>query len=490
METQTQTQAEAENPPPPPAAAPAAKGVAASGNAAKESAAFWSVVASGVLALGKLAAGLLSGSLALLSEAAHALADTGATIVTLFAVRHAGRPADEEHQYGHGKIESVAALVETGVLFALALAVLARAAWQLFHGGDAPVHVSALVVGVVLASIAVDLNRIRILRRVARETGSQALAADALHFASDMAGSLAVLAGLLAASFGVPFADTFAAAAVAAFIGAAGWRLGKRALDTLLDAAPPGRTQRLRAIVKTTTGVLDVESARVRSDGSKVFAEVIFATPRSFSLGEAADIKERVRQAVAAEYPDTELTLVANPRAPNFETVRERVLLAGQARRLPLHHVTVQELGKKLSISFDMEVDGKMTLRDAHTLAEDFKRGLRGEFGSAAEIEPHVEPLDAGPLAGRDAPHEETARVQALLVAGAARRKLVGEIHDVRVRETQAGRIVNYHCRAAGDLSVEAVHAEMDDIEHELRDTLRGQTLIARIVGHADVARH
>ncbi|MDR2862642.1 MAG: cation-efflux pump [Puniceicoccales bacterium] len=451
---------------------------------AKESAALWSVLASGLLAAGKFAVGLFSGSLALLSEAAHSLADTVSTIVTWLAVRWSGKPADEDHQYGHGKIESVAALIETGVLFALALGVLAQAGRRLFFSAPQTPQVTPLVLGVVLISIAIDINRIRVLRRVAQATGSQALAADALHFTSDLAGSVTVLLGLLAARLGFVYGDTVAALCVAGFIGVAGWQLGRRTLDTLLDAAPTGRTQRLRELALKAPGVVAVESVRVRSDGSKVFGEMVLAVSRALTLIEVSALKERVCSHIASEFPDTELIITAQPRVLDSETVRERVLLSGQRHHLPLHHVTVQEVSGTLSISFDMEVDGKATLAEAHTSAEEFKRILREEFGSATEVEPHMEPLDAAPLSGKDADPALVERIAEELQRGAEHSMLIREIHDVRVRTTAAGWVVNYHCRALGHLTIEAVHRDMDAIEHSVRCLCPE---IVRIVGHADV---
>lgn len=449
----------------------------------KERVALFSVFASGALAVVKFGAGWLSGSLALLSESAHSLVDTAATVVTWLAVRWSGKPADEDHQYGHGKIESIAALIETGVLFALALAVLVFAVKRLVFGG-APVEVPWLVLGVVALSIAIDVNRIRILRKTARETGSMALAADALHFASDMAGSISVLLGLLAARFlDFKSGDALAAFFVAAFIGIAGWRLGRRALDTLMDAAPEGRTRKLREIALAVQGVVAVDSVRVRSDGSRVFAEMFVAVSRAHAFDEVAIISERLRTAVAAEFPDTELTLSTRAVALSTETLRERILLSGARFRLPLHHVTVQDVAGCLSVSFDMEVDGNTTLREAHEQAETFKKALRGELGASAEVEPHIEPMDTAPLAGVDAAPEVVAGVTDALRDATAESADIRDVHDVRVRKTRAGWVVNYHCRADGALTVEAVHRQMDVIEHSVRGRCPE---INRIVGHSD----
>jgi cation diffusion facilitator family transporter len=449
---------------------------------AKERAALWSVAASGSVALVKLAAGLHSGSLALLSEAAHALADTGATAVTWGAVRWSGKPADEDHQYGHGKIEGVAALVETGVLCALALAVLVFAGRRLALGA-APVEASWLVFAVVGLSIAVDLNRIRVLRRAARETGSMALAADALHFASDMAGSIAVLAGLGCARLGFPAGDALAALAVACFIGTAGWRLGRRAFDTLVDAAPEGCAGRLRALASDVDGVVAVDSVRARSDGSRVFADMAVAVSRDHSLEAADAIADRVRETAAAEFPGIELTLATRATALDDATVRGRVLLAGARHHLPLHHVTVQEVEGRLSVSFDMEVDGAEPLSRAHGRAEEFKKALRRELGEGTEVEPHIEPMFPAPLCGEDAPARVVEEVGAVLREAAGRTDDISWIHDVRVRETAPGWVVNYHCRASGSLRVELVHRQMDALEHDVRSRL---PRVVRIVGHAD----
>jgi cation diffusion facilitator family transporter len=208
-------------------------------SARKERVAQFSIMASAGITIGKFVAGLLSGSLALLSEAAHALVDTCATIITYFAVRTANKPADDDHHYGHGKFESLAALAETAVLFVLATVVLIQAVKHL-AAGPGEFEPTPLAFGVLIASIIVDVNRVYSLRKVAKETGSEALAADALHFASDLAGSVLVLLGLIAALFGFKYGDALAAVGVALFIAIAGWRLGRRTVDTLLDTAPKG----------------------------------------------------------------------------------------------------------------------------------------------------------------------------------------------------------------------------------------------------------
>src|SRR4051794_35396302 len=212
----------------------------------KRKAALASIFASAVLTLGKLAAGLLSGSLALLSEAGHGLLDTGATILTYYAVRAADKPADEEHHYGHGKIEAVAALIETGLLLVLAAFVLYEAIHRLLSPALEKVEATWLTFGVLIVSIIVDVVRWRSLNAIAKRTKSDALAADALHFSSDFVASFLVLIGLAATHYGFAQGDNFAAIGVALFIAIAGYKLGRRTIDTLVDAAPAGLTERMR----------------------------------------------------------------------------------------------------------------------------------------------------------------------------------------------------------------------------------------------------
>src|SRR3954463_13853617 len=194
----------------------------------KERVAFTSIVASGAMTIAKGVVGYLSGSLALISEAAHSALDFAATVMTYYAVRISGKPADEEHHYGHGKVESVTALIETGLLFVLSGFVIWEAAKRLLFAEGHAVEATIWAFAVIIVSIVVDFFRARLLSRVAKETASEALEADALHFGSDMWSSIAVLIGLGAVLMGFQWADSAAAIVVALFICAAGWRLGRR----------------------------------------------------------------------------------------------------------------------------------------------------------------------------------------------------------------------------------------------------------------------
>lgn len=450
--------------------------------ARKERVALLSILASAAIAIGKFVAGILSGSLALISEAAHALVDTGATIITYFAVRTANKPADEEHHYGHGKFESLAALAETVILFILATVVIMHAYDRLMQGGG-EFEPTILAFCVLIVSIIIDINRVYTLRKVARETGSQALAADALHFASDLAGSTLVLLGLVAALFGFKYGDALAAIGVALFVAIAGWRLGRSTIDTLLDTAPKGMAERVRAIVNDVPGVVEVAGVRLRPGGTGNFGEIAVAISRTLPLERVVAIKERITKAVREEFADTTLTVTTEPRALDDETVLDRVLIAAAKRRLLVHHITVQDVENRLSISLDLEVDGRLSLGAAHIEATRLEIAIRDELGPETEVETHIEPLEVSHLSGLDVPQSEASEVSSILEATAAKIPAIESIHDVRVRRTPAGLVVNYHCYFDDALDVATMHKNVDLLERRFRRQYPG---VVRVVGHAE----
>jgi cation diffusion facilitator family transporter len=452
----------------------------------KERAAAGSIAASAGLTIAKAVIGLLTGSLAILSEAAHSLVDLAATVLTYFAVRVSGKPADAEHQFGHGKVESVSALAEAAVLFVLAAVVIFEAAQRLFGDHPNTVEATPAAFAIIVVSVVVDFFRARTLGRVAAATSSQALEADALHFSSDMWSSIAVLIGLAGVALGYLRADAAAALIVAVFICIAGWRLGRRTIDTLTDTAPAGVSERVTAIAHRVPGVVTVERVRARPAGAVLFIELSVGLSRTLPLDRVAAIKERLAREVRAEFSEAEVTIITEPRALDDETVRERVMLIARNSGLAVHHIAVQALAEHLSVSVDLEVEGTLALAAAHDIASQLEESIREELGPEVEVETHIEPLPALLLAGRDAAPARVAEIRGALTAITTEITGLGETHDVRVRETTDGEIVNFHCQVDPTLSVSAAHALVDTVERRLR---RRFPAIARVIGHAEPGR-
>jgi cation diffusion facilitator family transporter len=452
----------------------------------KERVALGSIAASAGLTAAKAVVGLLSGSLAILSEAAHSLLDLAATVLTYIAVRISGKPADREHQYGHGKVESVAALAETALLFLLSAGVTWEAVRRLLGGHQYEVEATLASFAVIAVSIGVDFFRARVLSRTAAATSSQALEADALHFSSDMWSSLAVLVGLCAVALGYPQADAIAAILVAVFVCLAGWRLGKRTIDTLTDTAPRGVAERIARLARNIPGIVTVEQVRTRVAGATLFVEIALAVSRTLPLDRVAALKDEVTRAIHAEMPQAELTVTTHPRALDDETVLERVMVIARNRGLAVHHVMVHEISGKLLVALDLEVDGRLSLRAAHEIATALEKAVAEELGTEVEVETHIEPLQAGGQDGREASGDRVAAVSAALADVARSLGPIGHVHDVRVRETPAGEIVNFHCLVDPTMPVAQVHEKVDEVERGLKARFPS---VQRVIGHAEPRR-
>ncbi len=440
-----------------------------------------SVFASAGMAAAKFVVGVAIGSLALISEALHSSVDVVATIITWMVVRVSDRPADEEHHYGHGKFESVSALGVIAMLYVLAGGILVES-WSRLREGVPPPTLSAIPFIVLVLDIAVNFWRASALHRTARDTRSQALAADALHFASDVLGSVAVIVGLALSALGFFWGDAAAAIAVAIMIALLGLRMARSTVETLLDRAPEGAAEQATAAIRAVPGVVDVERLRVRMVGSTHFIDAIVQVPRTFPIDRVEEIKRRAQAAVASALDDTDLTFTAVPVARDNESVRERIMVIARNSGLAVHHVTVHDLGGKLTVSIDLEVDGEMALHDAHDIAQELERNILEEFGEDVEVDTHIEPLEPELPFGTDAAVERVEALKSALSRIAAD-GAIHDIHSVRVRNTDAGEIVNFHCRAASSMSVIKVHEQVDAIERALRSAF---PTVKRVISHAE----
>lgn len=443
-----------------------------------------SVFASAGMAAAKFVVGIAIGSLALISEALHSSVDLVATVITWMVVRVSDKPADDEHHYGHGKIESLSALGVIAMLYVLAGGILV-AAWGRLHEGTPPPQLSVIPFIVLVVDISVNFWRAFALHRAARDTKSQALAADALHFASDVFGSFAVIIGLGLSALGYWWGDAAAAIGVAIMISILGLRLGRSTIETLLDRAPEGVAEKATAAICAVPGVLEVERLRARMVGPTHFIEAIVKVPRTYPIDRVEAIKRNAQKAVTEALGDADLTFTAVPVARDNESVRERIMVIARNSGLAIHHVTVHDLGNRLIVSIDLEVDGAMELTAAHGIAHGLERSIREDFGEDVEVDTHIEPLEPELPHGTDAAPDRVEAVKAALMRFAAN-GAIHDIHNVRVRDTEAGEIVNFHCRAAPQMSVIKVHENVDEIERALR---RAFPSIKRVISHAEPPR-
>ena len=452
----------------------------------KQKVAGLSMLASLALALGKFAVALLTGSLGVLSEALHSTIDFGATVMTWFAVRWADLPPDDDHHFGHAKIESVAALLEA-VLLAFTAVFVAYSALHRLWSGSEPPHVEWWAPAIIIVAVVVDYNRARVLRKAATSTSSEALAADAAHFESDLYGSLAVIAGLIGLWLGFSWADSVAALVVSAIVGWIGFELARKTLSTLLDRAPEGLTEEIRTLVERQHGILQVEQLRLRQAGATAFVSVTATVPRAWPATEVAVLRQRLEREIRSRFARTDLNLVLEPVALDSETAFEKVSMIAAEHGLYVHHLSVQKLEEKLAISFDVEVDGATPLDKAHAkvteLEEAIRVGLGYGAGNAIEVESHIEPQPLHLLYGAAAAPAIIRKVELALRSLARGQKSIRDIHNVRVREVEGGLYIHYHCRFAPLTRIDTVHAVVDRMEDQLMAKL---PQVKRIVAHAE----
>ena len=448
-----------------------------------------SLLASALLASVKFAAALFSGSLSLLSEAFHSLLDCAATALTLFAIKVSEKPADDEHHFGHAKVESVVALVETGLLFLVAIWVAYEALTRLWTGGET-ITLSWWLFAILFASIIIDYNRYHALEATAQRSGSDALAADALHFRADMWSSAAVLGGLGATALGFAYGDTLAALVVAVFVAKAGYQLGQRTLNSLLDAAPAGSTEKLRLLIESTNGVLAVSQLRVRPSGPILFIDVRADVARTLSVSAIEQVRRELIDKVRSQFEEADVTVQTQAVALDSETAFDKVSHIASLHDLSVHHLAVQDLAGKLAVSFDLEIDGQTPLLLAHQRATELEAAIRQGLGGDVEVESHIEPYSGQLLEGVAPTAKYVARLEKTLRTLSKREKSLSDLHNIRVRENTSGLFVHYHCRFAPDMKIEAVHDVIDRIDLALCNAMPE---IKRVVAHAEPigqARH
>ena len=455
-------------------------------HAEKQTVALVSLVTSAALAVIKFVAALSTGSLGLLSEAIHSFIDLGATTLTWFAIQWADKPADDDHHFGHAKIESVAALIETMLLFATAIYIAFQSVKRLMSQSET-INVPWWAIAIVVGSILIDYNRSRALHNTAVKTSSDALAADAAHFQSDMWSSGAVLLGLTGVWLGFAWADSVAALVVSIFILVIAWGLAKRTLASLLDTAPEGVTKAIREVAKNANGVLSVNQLRVKPSGPSLYISLVVDVSRMIPVTEIVALKDELSNVILLLYPTADVTVTANPVPLDSETAFDKIALIAHQRSLAVHHLLVQNIEGQMAVSFDLEVEGSSNLETAHAQATELENAIRSGLGGDVEVESHIEPLPLRLLAGHAAPSKTAATVEKQLRALSKKENLLSDLHNIRVRLTEGGLFVHYHCRFSPTEKIDTVHEVVDRIENALKSKI---TNIHRVVAHAEPTGH
>ena len=401
-----------------------------------------SVLAALAITALKIVVGVTTGSLGILSEALHSVLDLIAAIITLMSVRVSDKPADADHQYGHGKVENFSAFIETGLLLLTCVWIIYEAAKRLFfHHVEIEPSIAAFVV--MFISMAVDFWRSRALGRIAAKYDSQALEADALHFSTDIWSSGIVIIGLtlvlLGRRYGIGWlrdADPIAALCVAGVVVYVSWRLARKTIDALLDAAPAGVRNKIVAAVSGVDGMLEVDRVRIRRAGNRYFADLSVGVARNVTFQRSEQMVEAVTSAVHEVLPDADVIVHSVPRALNTENIFDRVRAVATRYNFNVHDVSVQDFQGHLHVEQHLELDEHLSLKEAHDRVTVLESEIRQDVPEISSILTHIESEPATIEAGR----RTGARCQAGKTAESGCRKIPRDSRHARHSDQTSAR--------------------------------------------------
>jgi cation diffusion facilitator family transporter len=435
-----------------------------------------SVAAAAILVVLKLSVGLATHSLGLVSEAAHSGTDFVAALLTYFAVRVAARPADVSHQFGHGKAEHLSALAEAGILSLVSVFISFRAIERLAgvtHGRVQTTWYAFVVLGVV---IAIDASRALVSWRTSRRYGSAALASNALHFAGDLAGSVAVLVGLVFAHNGHPGGDPVAALFVGVLVLVAAARLIKVNVDVLMDRAPAEAEAAAIAAIGAMSPAVELRRLRMRQAGGRQFADVVIGVSPSAAVGQGHAAADAVEAAVEDALPNADIVVHVEPIED--ADVRERAHAAALGVRgvREVHNLALVDVGGRTELSLHVKLPGDLSLDEAHDVAEQLEAAICAAVPEIAGVQTHLEPLTETRAA-------REVDADAAIVARVVREATGAEPRELRFLRTEAGLVAFLTLGLDGTSRLDEAHARASEIEERIR---RERPDIADVIVHTE----
>lgn len=417
----------------------------------------------------KLTTGLASGSLGLVSEAVHSGTDLVAALLTFFALGVAGRPADRGHPYGHGKAEHLAALAEAAVLVLVSIGVATLAALRIAGVISTEVNAAWWAFAVVAIVIAIDASRTLVSLHSARRYHSAALLSNALHFGSDLAGTLAVLLGLVAAALGWEEGDSVAAVFVAFLVVTAALRLIRRNVDVLMDRAPADATEAARQAIREHVPAVTIQRLRLRQAAGRHFVDVVIGVSPGAAVAQGHAAADDVEDAVQRALPEADVVVHVEPVEAGDAAIRERAQDA--ALHVPnvreVHNVNVLSVDGHTEISLHLKLPGELSLAEAHAVAEQVERSIRGAVPEVVDVQTHLEPLAEVAHVRRPGPEEVEHTVESVLRIVAD--ETGGPPRGLRVLETQGGLVVFLTLALDSQTDLAHAHATASGVEERIR---------------------
>jgi cation diffusion facilitator family transporter len=436
-----------------------------------------SVAAAGLLLVLKLTVGLATNSLGLVSEAIHSGTDLVAALLTFFAIGVAGRPADRTHQYGHGKAEHLAALAEAAILAVVAVVIAIRALERLLGRGGGEVNATWYAIAVIVVVIVIDVARTSVSWRASRRYASAALASNALHFGSDLAGSFAVLVGLLVARAGYAGGDSVAALFVAVLVITAAARLMRRNIDVLMDRVPADDESAARRAIRELEPAVELRRLRMRQAAGRQFADVVIGVSPNAAVGQGHAVADAVEAAVARALPNADVVVHVEPIED--ASVRERAHAAAIAvpNVREVHNIALVDVDGRTELSLHAKLPGDLSLEEAHAIAERLETSIRAAVPEITGVQTHLEPVTES-SAAREVRLGDEADIRRIVVevTGAEPRQL-------RLLRTVGGLVAFLTLGLDGTSRLDEAHARASEIEEKIR---RARPDIADVIVHTE----
>jgi cation diffusion facilitator family transporter len=436
-----------------------------------------SVGAACLLVVIKLVAGLASSSLGLLAEAAHSGTDLAAALLTFFAVSVAVRPADRGHPYGHAKAQNLAALAESGFLILVSVGIAVTAILRLAGVVEFDVDPTWWTFAAVALVLAIDASRTMVSLRGARLYRSDALLANALHFGSDFVGTIAVLAGLVAAAFSFPAGDSIAALFVSGLVVAAAVRLAGRNVDVLMDRSPEDETRIARRAIARLEPPVELRRLRLRRAGGEHFADVVIGVAPGAAIGQGHAAADRVEDALHDALPGIDVVVHVEPQGADA-AIRERVLAAALtvSRVREIHNLTVLDVDGSIEVSLHVKLPGELPLERAHEIAEQVEAAILAQVSEVRSVQTHLEPIS-------ETASGEEVDVDTAAIESAVREETGADPRELRFVRTDDGIVVFLTLGLPTAGSLADAHGQASAIEKRVR---RAVPTIADVVVHTE----
>lgn len=432
----------------------------------KISVAMKSMIAAIFLTFFKFVVAIFTGSLGILSEAVHSAVDLIAAGITLLAVKFSARPADKTHNYGHGKIENISALIETFLLLVISFWIISTAVEKIFSGSYNFIN-SFWGFAIIIISIVVDFSRSRALSQVAEKHQSQALEADALHFSTDMWSSGSVLVGLIFSMYGFPLADAFAAIVVALIVIAMSYKLGKRAIDDLLDHAPDGVEDEIFKIAEEVNGILKVTNLRARKGWPNIFIDVTIEIPRTFPFETANAIAHEFETAIHKKYPTAEVMIHPEPVETPDEVLEDKINLIASRYNYNPHDIQIYKAQGKFHIEMSIEFDKKLKFDKVHSLVDNFEKEILSTYLEIKTVVVHIEESRSKAIGSNDV-KATSQRIVNEILKFLKSKKSVSNCEVIMAFKIKGKYHFSIRCNVNKNFSLEKVHSISTELERNI----------------------